>query len=338
MSNADSFPRHPLTSPSVSPSSSGPSSCTFLDEMWRSQTAKSQGHHYARTKEGTLVPSTYVPIFDPVPPRNIPPRTAAERASVEDTQLWGTSADVDDYEVRKEGLFAARKAEREEWLRTQRTFHGFVNLPPELRASIWQMAVRNYTTEVSVTVTRYEVKNPPPGSWCGTQSIRPIEVAATAYLPPFMLVCREAHDIAAKHYKRAFRGVSGRGGVLAGYPTSLQVERRAFGLLCLDEIDIVADCTVVDDSPWILHSGDQRPLRAILSAPKLRKFVVKTPSFAPEKKTPYLCAAIRREYVQATKDMKKKQRNVPQVEIVITPTKGEVYRFEGSILDLPKDW
>lgn len=72
-----------------------------------------------------------------------------------------------------------------------------------------------------------------PRARCVIRSTAPIatDYVATAFLPPLMLVNRESHGVAARHYKRALKNLAGGGGVLAAYPTELRVEDRALHAL-----------------------------------------------------------------------------------------------------------
>ncbi|KAI0425239.1 hypothetical protein F5Y09DRAFT_110684 [Xylaria sp. FL1042] len=319
----------------------GPDRCTFLDEMWRAQPSGSQRRYFTKNRAGNL---TFIrPVSSAVTSvSDLGHRTAAERASEEDGKLWCSSSSNDDYEQRRQALYEKRRSERDRWMQQQPTFPSFSSLPPELRHHVWKLAMEEPTT-VGITVSEHKRNYPPPGSPCGTVFDMPSEFAARAILPPFMLVNHEAHEIASKHYRRAFCGLSGKGGVLAAYPTVLQVETNALDILPLDDFDLVAEIKLTDNDRWGWHlpveGGLNDKIGKILAVPNLKKFVARVGYYWRNGEVPdLLCFTLRDAFVVATSSTP--DMHVPEVELKVTQLRrnGVVYRFRGSVLDLPGEF
>jgi hypothetical protein len=262
----------------------------------------------------------------------IPPRTAAERACAEDLELWETSSTLDEYEERKQALLEKRHLEREDWIRKQPVFHKFPSLPPELRHHIWKLATED-PTKVRLTTSKYNVFS--SSGWCGTIGSSPSEYAATAFLPPLMLVDHESHQITSVHYQRAFSGVSGGGGVLAGYPTALHVDRHAFSLLRPDDLGLVQEFTLELKGSWNNIAADK--LQMVLMAPNLERLVIEATEYFNGHGTPRLCASLRNAFLIPSLSVS--DRNLHEVELKIkTCYRGKeegTYYFRGSIFDIP---
>ncbi|TGJ87855.1 hypothetical protein E0Z10_g977 [Xylaria hypoxylon] len=146
----------------------------------------------------------------------VPSHTIARRAEAEDQLLWASSSSVEEYNERRRTRDQAKCLDREAFIRK---------------------LVLEEPTRVILVASKYRLKFARPrGQWI----LRlPEEYAATALLPPLILVNHEYHAVASAHYRRAFRGIGGGGGVLAGYPTVLYGKDAAFELLRADDLDLV---------------------------------------------------------------------------------------------------
>ncbi|RAH84954.1 hypothetical protein BO86DRAFT_440305 [Aspergillus japonicus CBS 114.51] len=212
-----------------------PSPYSYTDEQWKVHTVHPQ-RYYSRSKEdGTLRPTRPAPCFSIGNP-DIGPRTAAEKAREADTALWASCKSVEEYEAKRREMDAAAARRAVEAERV--TFHPFSRLPAELRCQIWAVAMEDHPTRVAITCSGYTPARRPRGGLCGTVAPgRPRIYAATAFMPPLMLVNGEAHALASRHYRRAFRGVQGGGGVLAAYPSILTIEKAMILLLPVDRAE-----------------------------------------------------------------------------------------------------
>ncbi|RAH70511.1 2EXR domain-containing protein [Aspergillus aculeatinus CBS 121060] len=223
-----------------------PSPYTYTDEQWKVHTVHPQRYYSRSREDGTLRPTRPAPcsfIGNP----DIAPRTAAEKAREADKALWGSCKSVEEYEAKRremDDVAAARAVEA-----GRATFHPFPRLPSELRCRIWVMAMVNSPTRIAITCSGYTPARLPRGGRCGTVAPgRPRIFAATAFMPPLMLVNWEAHGLASRHYRRAFRGVNGGGGVLAAYPSVLTIEKAMVLLLPMDrgeDLGSLAEIVVV---------------------------------------------------------------------------------------------
>ncbi|KAI0799024.1 hypothetical protein GGR55DRAFT_684321 [Xylaria sp. FL0064] len=114
---------------------------------------------------------------------------------------------------------------------------------------------------------------------CGSWQWMSLRRVANAFLPPLMLVNHEAHKIASKHHRRAFRSLSGQRGALAAYPIILQIEAEVLDLLPLDDFELVAELELTDTDRWgwdvPLESERSEKVGKILAAPNLKKVGVK---------------------------------------------------------------
>ncbi|PYH85384.1 hypothetical protein BO82DRAFT_351225 [Aspergillus uvarum CBS 121591] len=212
-----------------------PSPYSYTDEQWKVHTVHPQ-RLYSRSKEdGRLRPTRPAPCLLIGNP-DIGPRTVAAKAREADTALWASCKTVEEYEAkrRETDAAAARRAVEAERV----TFHPFSRLPAELRCQIWAMAMADHPTRVSITCSGYTPARRPQGRSCFLMlQGRPRIYAATAFMPPLMLVNGEAHALASRHYRRAFRGVLGGGGVLAAYPSILTIEKAMILLLPMDRAE-----------------------------------------------------------------------------------------------------
>ena len=138
-------------------------------------------------------------------------------------------SNVEEYEARKKDLSDQAAAIRRIFLESQPTFHLFPKLPIELRNRIWASAMAK-VTKIRITCSGYTAPRA-CSSKCGTMSSSPGIYAATALLPPLLLVARKSHAAASKHYCHAFRGVDGGGGIVAAYLTVLIVGSPIIGHL-----------------------------------------------------------------------------------------------------------
>ena len=227
--------------PQSTPTHPKPSPYTYTDEQWRVHTIHPQRLYSRRKNDGILRPTRPAPCILIGNPR-IGPRTAGEKAEEADTALWASCDSVEEYEAKRQDLDAARARAT----MNQRTFHPFPRLPTELRCKIWEMAMEE-PTQITITCSGYTPAQRPTG-WCRTVGPgRPRIYATTAFMPALMLVNRETHALASKHYRRAFRGVDGGGGVLAAYPSVLTIERPMVLLLPMDndDLELLAEIIVI---------------------------------------------------------------------------------------------
>ncbi|RAK81725.1 2EXR domain-containing protein [Aspergillus fijiensis CBS 313.89] len=222
-----------------------PSPYTYTDEQWKVHTVHPQRYYSRSREDGTLRPTRPAPCLSIGNP-DIAPRTGAEKARAADMALWGSCKSVEEYEAKRREMdddVAARAVEA-----GRATFHPFPRLPAELRCQIWAMAMADNPTGVSITCTGYTPPQRPRG-WCKTVAPgRPRIYAATAFMPPLMLVNWEANALASRHYRRAFRGVNGGGGVLAAYPSILTIEKAMIRLLPMDraeDLELLAEIIVI---------------------------------------------------------------------------------------------
>ncbi|OJK03461.1 hypothetical protein ASPACDRAFT_56869 [Aspergillus aculeatus ATCC 16872] len=223
-----------------------PSPYTYTDEQWKVHTVHPQRYYSRSREDGTLRPTLPAPCVSIGNP-DIAPRTAAEKAREADKALWGSCKSVDEYEGKRremDDVAAARAVEA-----GRPAFHPFPRLPAELRCRIWVVAMVNNPTRIAITCSGYTPARRPQGGWCGTVAPgRPRIYAATAFMPPLMLVNWEAHALASRHYRRAFRGVNGGGGVLAAYPSILTIEKPMVLLLPMDraeDLGLLAEIVVI---------------------------------------------------------------------------------------------
>ncbi|KAI1271040.1 hypothetical protein F5Y07DRAFT_404826 [Xylaria sp. FL0933] len=98
---------------------------------------------------------------------NIGPRTASQRASEKDGELWGSSSSKDDYEQRTQALNEKRRLKRGHWMKKQSIFPLFSSLPPELCRHMWELAMDEPTT-VGITTSQCTLDLPPRDAPCGT--------------------------------------------------------------------------------------------------------------------------------------------------------------------------
>lgn len=173
-------------------------------------------------------------------PRRPGPRSIAEQAEEDDLQLWASSSSVADYEERKQALNERRRLDREAVVNSQGHFHKLPGLPVELRVMVWKLALEE-PTAVTLHISDWRLQPRIPSSRCGVRGVTVEDYSATAILPPLMLVNRESHRLALAHYKRAFRGVKGNGGVLAAYPTILKAQREPYALIEPDDKELVME-------------------------------------------------------------------------------------------------
>lgn len=187
-----------------------------------------------------LKPARPAPCFIMWDPRRPGPRTIAEQAEEDDLQLWASSSSVADYDERKQALNERRRIDREAVVNSQGHLYTFPTLPFQLRLMIWKLALEEPMT---ATLQTSDWRRRPrfPVGCCGIRSIKVEDYSATAILPPLMLVNHESHRIALAHYKRAFRGAKGNGGVLAAYPTILEAQREPYAMIELDEHKLVKE-------------------------------------------------------------------------------------------------
>ncbi|KAI1193854.1 hypothetical protein F5X97DRAFT_312720 [Nemania serpens] len=199
-----------------------PSPYTFVDEMWRTRTVTNPRYFsHAGGKNSPPKPTRPAPCYIMGDPRPRDSHTIAEAAEEDDLQLWVSSASVADYEERKQALNERKPLDREAFVNAQGQFHKFPALPLELRVMIWKLALEEPVT-VTLRISYWRPRPRPGRSRCGILRYIAEDYSATAVLPPLMLVNHESHRTASAHYKRAFRGVKGNGGVLAAYPTILR--------------------------------------------------------------------------------------------------------------------
>ncbi|PWY96167.1 hypothetical protein BO94DRAFT_529568 [Aspergillus sclerotioniger CBS 115572] len=219
--------------------STPPSPYTYTDEQWKVHTIHPRRFYSRRKEDGILRPTRAAPYISIGNP-SIGPRTAGEKAAEADTALWASCDSVEEYEAKRRDLDAAKAKA----MANQPTFHPFPRLPTELRCKIWEMAMEE-PTQITITCSGYTPAQRPTG-WCRTVgSGRPRIYATTAFMPPLMLVNRETYALASKHYRRAFRGVNGGGGVLAAYPSVLVIERPMVLLLPMDDLELLAEIVVI---------------------------------------------------------------------------------------------
>ncbi|KAI1130725.1 hypothetical protein F5Y10DRAFT_235050, partial [Nemania abortiva] len=219
-----------------------PTGYTFTDEMWRTQTAKPPRYFSQKGGENSaLTPTRPAPVYVPSDPRPRGPRTIAERAEEDDLQLWASSSSVAEYEERKRAINEKNRLDREALIHSQGDFPKFLLLPAELRWMIWKMAAEEpITVTLTVSGRRYRPQQRQRG-WCGTRTAGIRDYSATAVLPPLMLVNHESHKFASAHYRRAFRGLNGDGGVLAAYPTIIKAQSRVYRMVGQDDKELVED-------------------------------------------------------------------------------------------------
>ncbi|KAI0191635.1 hypothetical protein F4808DRAFT_443655 [Astrocystis sublimbata] len=271
--------------------------CTILDEMWRTRSVPSLAGSRLQSETAPATDDESRPRNDSAPrvrksrsrhdsaPRVRKPRTAAVRAAEEDAKLWTISASADDYEASRAALYDEKRTRRASWA-SKSAFHPFPRLPPELRHYVWKLATEEPTrVHFSVTEYREAYSERPeyglfPLSWSsGTTHL--VSARATAYLPPYLLVSREAHDVARRLYRRAFRSYDGSGGVLAAYPTALRVDGvDSFRLIHADDLDeLVSAVTVARGrdpaSPEFMWDGDMISFDRAFRIPGLRRLEVR---------------------------------------------------------------
>ncbi|KAF2972248.1 hypothetical protein GQX73_g1228 [Xylaria multiplex] len=266
----------------------------------------------------------------------------AQQAEEEDQLLWASSSSVEEYEERKRTRDEERRLDREAFMQAQPIFHQFPHLPTELRLLIWELALEE-PTRVTLAASRYYPRfSRPRGQWI----LRlPEEFVATAFLPPLMLVNHESHAVAVAYYRRAFRGVDGSGGVLAGYPTVLNIKNAAFELLRADDLDLVRDFIFENQGLgneglryYVSPKYHGKQYRMVFSAPNLETLVVRA-QWVDSGQPPWLCHELRDLFVEMAgshPDLK-----APEVELEIDGPVNydgvkKSYRFRGSPLELPE--
>ncbi|KAI3328989.1 hypothetical protein HD806DRAFT_268585 [Xylariaceae sp. AK1471] len=305
-----------------------PTGYTFTDEMWRTKTVKPLRCFSQEHDHGPLRPSWPAPFAG-----SMPPRTISQRAHEEDLALWASSSSIEVYEERKRARDEQRRSEREAFIRDQPVFHKFSSLPAELRLLVWKMALEE-PTRVALTVSEYRSPPRQPGVWCATVFRYPSAYAATAVLPPLMLVNYESHKLASRHYRRAFQGVDGEGGVLAAYPTVLTVKGVAFTLMRPDSLSLVQDFILEYEwYPRVAAKMDDQ-YRAVLLVPALKTFVV----IARGQNGPSISWDLRRLFLELMEV--DPYLNVPTIEIRIGDCSDDeaewACHFRGSPLELPE--
>ncbi len=134
-----------------------PTSYTFTDEMWRTQTVHPHRLFSQESDDGRRVPENNPRYLA----RRRPPRTMAQRAYLEDLKLWLSSSSVEEYEERESSRDEERRLEREAFMQAQPLFHKFPLLPPVLRLHVWKLALEE-PTRVTLTISRLE-----PYTRCG---------------------------------------------------------------------------------------------------------------------------------------------------------------------------
>lgn len=206
--------------------------------------------------------------------------TTHEQAAEQDLNLWATSANSAEYEATRHALMDQSRAERAARLASRPRFACFPALPPELRREIWRHAIAAEPVKVYLTPRRWEF---PPRRRCLPTPGRIVDYGARAVLPPILLVSREAHSVASRHYRRAFRGLDGVGGAAAGFPTELDVDKYVLELVELGEdVGLVAKLTLVLSNVSMGRgpTSDANILRSILDR------LLRTPShgvtYSPE--------------------------------------------------------
>lgn len=317
-------------SPSLPPPISG---YTFVDEKWRCQTVDPL-RCCSRGPDGSLRPSRPANAVAMGVPE-LTPRTLAERAAEKDIQLWARCSSFDEYEVQRQSLSEHASHARRVFLESQPAFHQFPKLPIELRNQIWASAMAE-VTQVSITCSGY---TPPRRSngWCGTVAYgRPRIYAATAMLPPLLLVNRESHAAAVKQYRRIFRGVHGGGGVLAAYPTVLTVEMSILSLVKENDFEYVRE--IIFD---FRHSSgsketDEERMRHIARNQNLKKFEMRFRNWHSWDHIFQMHSSIR-----AVHELQRETQPdwvAPGCEIVLEADGKKdnvVYSFEGGLHDMP---
>jgi hypothetical protein len=223
-------------------------------------------------------------------------------------------------------------------MRSQPTFHKFSSLPAELRLLVWKMALEE-PTRVTLTISGYESRrsgNPT----CGTVFSYPSENAATAVLPPLMLVNHESHAVTSRHYRRAFRSFNGKGGVLAAYPTVLTVKGNAFGLMRPGSLNLLRDFILEYEGHQCLQvpTTEGGKYWAILQAPNLKTFIViARGQYGPA--IPSLGRGLRRLFLDLVE--LDPNTNVPTIELRIGADSADraewTCYFRGSPLELPEE-
>ncbi|KAI0404520.1 hypothetical protein F4802DRAFT_597950 [Xylaria palmicola] len=214
---------------------------TFTDEMWRTRTVTNPRYFSQKGGPGcALTPTRPARCYILGDPRPSGPRTLAERAEEEDLSLWTSSASVADYEGRKRTAEEKKRLDREAFVARQGTFHKFARLPAELRLAIWEMALEE-PVHVTLTISDWGFLPLQRRTRCFARGTRIEEYAATAVLPPLMLVSHESHRAASAHYKRAFCGVKGQGGVLTAWPTVLTAQKRVYAMLGPGDEELVQE-------------------------------------------------------------------------------------------------
>ncbi|KIM98787.1 hypothetical protein OIDMADRAFT_146492 [Oidiodendron maius Zn] len=244
---------------------------TFVDENWVTHTI-SPPRAYTN-KDGKRVPHSFISscVWGPPPRMVIGPVKIAEKARCEDKVLWGSSSNVEDYNHKRQLLDKSRQSAKELLFASQGTFHPFPRLPPEIRQKIWRLAMM-VATEVEIRCSGHTVHRGAGG--CGTAWGTPRIFAATALLPPLMLVNHESHRAAARHYRRRFQGVHRGGGVLAAFPITLDLGADIAHLLREDDFDIVQKVILEFDDRG-LGIEDNNCLRTILSARNMKEIEIR---------------------------------------------------------------
>ncbi|KAI9932524.1 hypothetical protein ASPWEDRAFT_33425 [Aspergillus wentii DTO 134E9] len=216
-----------------------PSPYTYTDEKWKVHTVHPPRYMSTSRIDGITRPTRPARVIGIGTP-SIGLRTAGERAAESDMTLWASCESVEEYE-RKRRDFDAAKTEAGD---DQPAFHPFPRLPIELRHMVWEMVMAE-PTEITITCSGYTAARRSTG-WCGTVSRgRPRIYATTAFMPALMLVNKETYALASRHYRRAFRGVNGGGGVLAAYPSILSIEKEMIPLLPMEDLEMLTELVVV---------------------------------------------------------------------------------------------
>ncbi|KAI1812841.1 hypothetical protein GGS20DRAFT_556309 [Poronia punctata] len=312
-----------------------PTGYTFTDEMWRTKTLSNPRRSLQFGKPILLPVKQIKHVYHPGTYRTI-----AQRACLEDEELWESSSSLKEYEERKRALYTKRRVERQEWLESQPVLHRFPSLPPELRLRIWQLGLEE-PAEVTLAITEYRGGQRSRGC-VKRRPARPSGSRAISLFPPLMLVNHESHSMASAHYKRAFRDIYGGGGILAAYPTILCADRDSDSR---EPIDVLPpeDLELVQVFALTLGGMRMEPMESVIwklsKAPNLKKIVVE---MHDSHRPPLLnCVALRWLIEKVVDDIS--DPNLPEVEFTITGSKAkddedrleEPYYFRGRVSDIP---
>lgn len=171
---------------------------------------------------------------------------------------------------------------------------------------------------------------------CGTAWHTPRIFAATALLPPLMLVSHESHRAAVRHYRRRFQGVHHGGGVLAEFPTTLNLGANIAHLIRDDDFDI-AQKVVLEFNEKGLGLEDSSCLGTILSVRNMKEMELRLwrPNNSGMRwlRCPYEC--VKSAYTQLRRtDM---DWVAPEIRFIILVQGdqdiAEVHYFAGGLLE-----